>query len=441
MDDWLRPLAVVIDGQLEFGLEVLVSPDRVVEAIRSSSRPPSSFVLSPAFVNAHSHLEYRGMQDQIPHPEYYEWIYELTRLKPLESPAFVREQCRLAARENRRSGVAWIGEHSDRPGSAEAMLEADLGGWIFHEVITSGSPDVDARLAELNAKLANSAKLLSQSTNRDTPFTREGSVSGTNRESTDSLGHSALSTPHSALTDTPNSPNDTADCQPPTANSLIGTSLNPHAYFTVARDVLRELGANQQPSSIHVAETVHESNFTRTGTGPIADRRRSYGVPFDIYGQSVVEVLDDLGVLRPGMQCVHCCDVDARDIEIMAARGVTVAHCPRSNVRLQCPPAPVREMLDAGLIIGLGMDSPASGGAIDMFAEMRAALKVSRERGAPVSAVEVWRMATGDGYRSFGEPGNTAWGIYPGSSTPLIRISIDDAKTIDEVIEHGRVSL
>ncbi|MBI1331363.1 MAG: amidohydrolase family protein [Armatimonadetes bacterium] len=400
MDDWLRPLAVVIDGQLEFGLEVLVSPDGVVEAIRSSSRPPSSFVLSPAFVNAHSHLEYRGMQDQIPHPEYYEWIYELTRLKPLESPQFVREQCRLAARENRRSGVAWIGEHSDRPGSAEAMLEASLGGWIFHEVITSGSPDVGARMAEIESRMEETRRLLDSH-------------------------HPALSTPNSKL-QTPNSP--------------IGSSLNPHAYFTVARDVLREFGANQQPSSIHVAETVHESNFTRTGTGPIADRRRSYGVPFDIYGQSVVEVLDDLGVLRPGMQCVHCCDVDARDIEIMAARGVTVAHCPRSNIRLQCPPAPVREMLDAGLIIGLGMDSPASGGAIDMFAEMRAALKVSRERGASVSAVEVWRMATGDGYRSFGEPGNTAWGIYPGSSTPLIHISIDDAKTIDEVIEHGRVS-
>lgn len=384
---WLRPEGVIIDGVLECGLEVEIE-DGVVQEIRASSHQPEPYVLSPAFVNAHSHLEYRGMLDQIPHPEYYEWIYELSRLKPLEQPEFVREQCQIAAQENRSTGIAWIGEHSDRPGSVEAMQEAGLGGWVFHEVLTSGTTDVRSVVNRVQERLDNFL---------------------------DEIDPNNSSKP------------------------TIRASLNPHAYYTVDREILKELGANGQPSSIHLAETTHESNFTRTGTGPLADRRRSFGIPFDIYGESIVRVLDDLGILRPGMQCVHCCDVEGDDIGLLAVRGVTIAHCPRSNVRLQCPIAPVREFLDAGITVGLGLDSPASGGKIDMFAEMRSALDVSQERGAPVTPEEVWRMATRDGYWSFGDP-NGSWDIEVGSSTPLIGIQVAGADSIENLIRQGEPS-
>ena len=397
MGAWLRPSGVIINGILEFGLEIAIH-DGIIQEIRASSHKPDPYVLSPAFVNAHSHLEYRGMLDQIPHPEYYEWIYELTRLKPLESPEFVREQCFLASRENRATGVAWIGEHSDRPGSAEAMVAEGLGGWIFQEVITSGSPDVASTIKAVELKLED------------------------NRSQTDwTLSQTGESVRYE-----------------PVGAERIGSSLNPHAYFTVDRETLKTLGANGQPSSIHVAETVHESNFTRFGTGPLADRRRKFGVPFDVYGQSVVEVLDDLGVMRPGMQCVHCCDVNQNDIEILAPRGVTISHCPRSNIRLQCPTAPVREFLEAGITVGLGMDSPASGGKIDMFEEMRAALRVSQERGAPLTAEEVWRMATSEGYKSFGLPGEEKWDIYVGSKTPVFKIEVIECRQAYDLIQLGK---
>jgi len=375
-DTWIRPYGLVIDGVLERGLEIAIVEGLVVD-IRSSTSEPEPFVLSPAFVNAHSHLEYRGMLDQIEHPEYYEWIYELTRLKQLESPEFVREQCDLAARENVEAGVAWIGEHSDRPGSAEAMVKHGLGGWIFQEVITSGSPDISATMKAISQKYG------------DTMVAFRG-----------------------------------------------GASLSPHAYFTVAEYMLKNFGELKVPISIHVAETVHETNFTKFGIGPIAERRTKFGVPFEVYGQSVVEVLNDLGVLRPKTQCVHCCAVDENDIAILASSGVSIAHCPRSNIRLKCPDAPVREFLDAGITVGLGLDSPASGGKIDMFAEMRAALAVSKKRGLPLTGEEVWRMATADGYRSFGNPGGTKWDIYIGSTTPLIRIEVEGKAQDTENVVH-----
>lgn len=376
--DWIRPHGLVINGVLERGLEIAII-DGVIQEIRASSHPCESFVVSPAFVNAHSHLEYRGMLNQIEHPEYYEWIYELARLKTLESPEYVREQCNIAATENRNAGVAWIGEHSDRPGSAEAMIKHGLGGWIFQEVIT-----------------------LSESM---TPAERLTFVSNRLRE---------------------------------TQMIFPNASLNPHAYFTVNHESLQYLGSLDTPSSIHVAETKHESNFTKYGKGPIAERRTARAVPFEVYDQSVVEVLNNLGVLRPGMQCVHCCDVDEAAIAIMASRGVTIAHCPRSNVRLQCPEAPAREFLDAGITVGLGLDSPASGGVIDMFAEMRSALAVSERRNKPLTAEEVWRMATSEGYRSFGKPDNAAWDIYAESSTPLIRIKVQgEERTIADLLNNA----
>jgi len=429
--DWIRPYGVVIGGVLEFGLELAIV-DGVIQDVRPHTGPAEPFVISPAFVNAHSHLEYRGMQDQIPHPEYYEWIYELSRLKPLETPEFVAAQCDLAALENRKTGVAWIGEHSDRLGSAAAMVKHGLGGWIFQEVITSGSPDIAATMRAVQARLVTNNSFLTDLYASSNPYQTLDVIdehgpggSQTVARASKTLGPIV----ESQESESRRNPVVTTAIPP------IGSSLNPHAYFTVDREILRQFGASGEPSSIHVAETIHESNFTRTGTGPLAERRRSFGVPFEIYGLSVVQVLDELGVLRPGMQCVHCCDVDENDIAIMAKRGVTIAHCPRSNVRLQCPIAPVREFLDAGITVGLGMDSPASGGPIDMFTEMRSTLAVSRERGVPITAEEVWRMATSEGYKSFGKPSDEAWDIYIGSKTPLIKLHLLGGNNVSDLIK------
>ena len=420
-DDWVHPYGMIINGSLERGLEIAIS-EGFVQDLRTSTKPCQPFVISPGFVNSHSHLEYRGMLDQIEYPEYYEWIYELTRLKTLETDQFVRSQCFLAARENLRAGIRRIAEHSDRPGSAEAMARHGLGGWVFQEVITSGSLDVAAKLLETETKMQCASQLISAN------FADKASAS----------------TPH--YKSSPGSIDPLTGQEESRSQAIglrndrewIGTSLSPHAYFTVNHETLKMLGVRNEPISIHVAETEHETNFTKYGKGPIAERRTKFGVPFEVYGQSVVAVLDDLGVLRNGTQCVHCCSVDEDDIEILANRGVTIAHCPRSNVRLQCPEAPVREFLDAGITVGLGMDSPASSGKIDMFAEMRAALDVSDRRGRALTGEEVWRMATCDGYRSFGQPDESPWDVSVGSTTPIIRIDFrGDVINTEDIIRNG----
>ena len=102
-------------------------------------------------------------------------------------------------------------------------------------------------------------------------------------------------------------------------------------------------------------------------------------------------------MLRAGVVAAHCVKVDAEEIELLAGHDVAVAHCPRSNALLGCGIAPVRELLDAGVRVGLGTDSPASTPSFDMFEEMRAALYAARaraERPDALTANEALELAT-----------------------------------------------
>jgi cytosine/adenosine deaminase-related metal-dependent hydrolase len=77
---------------------------------------------------------------------------------------------------------------------------------------------------------------------------------------------------------------------------------------------------------------------------------------------------------------VHLSDGDARTF---GSRGVGVAHCPTSNLRLGAGVAPVRNLLDAGVRVGLGVDGSASNERSDLFAEVKQALLVARGRYGP----------------------------------------------------------
>lgn len=375
----LRPYGIVLsDGHLELGIEVLIEEGRILE-IRPHTGIPEPYVVSAAFVNCHSHLEYRGLQGRVMADGYWPWIREITRLKLEQSLPGVRGDAMLAAEENRLTGVALVGEHSDRPLAAEAMAMAGLGGIIFQELIT----------------------FLEQEDSRE----KQRQVEERARE-----------------------------------QALVSRGpvyLSPHTAFTVDEASLRRF-ASGDPFSIHVAESLAETEFFQAGSGPIGEMYRANGFQVIPRGVSPVVYLNELGLVRRGAQFVHCSDVSDSDIALMASNGVTVAHCPRSNIALGCPDAPVREMIDAGIPVGLGLDSAASSGPIDMFSEMRSALQVSEGRHEPLKPEEVWRMATGWGASSLWKEG---WEIEEGSGTPLIKIFLAGAHSTEELMERGAPEL
>ena len=371
-----RPYALVMGGELHIGLELVVE-NGTITAIRPHTNMPDGYVISPAFVNAHSHLEYRGLEGKVPTGDYFAFIRGITELKKAQSLEEVQEDCLLAANENQATGVALIGEHSDRPGSAAALELAGIGGMLFQELITFFEREArEEKIRSVRERLPGQSQLFS--------------------------GESALA---------------------------------PHTPYTVDRDTLRRF-ANGGPFSIHVAESAYENRFFVSGEGPIADFYRRCGFEVVPTGKSVVATLADWGLVREGAQFVHCCDLSPDDIQLLASAGVKVAHCPRSNVALNCPDAPVREMLDAGISVGIGLDSAASSGPIDMFAEMRSALEVSLKRGKPLEAEEVWQMATNANSLPFTSP-PAKWDIYVGSKVPLIEVHIEQPQSTLDLIENG----
>ena len=378
---WMRPYAAIIDGNLTPRLEFYVENGTIMD-IRPQSGPSDPYILSPAFVNAHSHLEYRGFQDALKEPSYWPWISKLASLKPTQDLEQVRLDTLLAAKENHQTGVALIGEWSDRPYSGEAMTKAGLKGILYQEVLTVGFTNAETT-EDIFKQIKKKRK---------------------NNE-----------------------------------NHYDGPILwGPHAPYTVHPETLSYLANQHQPFSIHVAETEIEDQFFEGKGGPIADFCLKYGFPLKPTGTRVFEYLEEKGIVQEGAQFVHCCALQVQDVEIMAKVGVRAAHCPRSNKRLQCPYAPIREMLDVGVLVGLGMDSPASGSTIDMFAEMRAALKLSQERRAPLSPEEVWNMATTMGALSLG---TSDWKIQKGSHVPLIQIWISDAASTKDLIQKSAPEL
>lgn len=369
----IRPEAVFLDGRWERGLELELEPVgdayRILGISATTLAEEPGFV-SPALANAHSHLEYRGLQDQIEADEYWPWIRELTRKKAVEPLEEVEAAVGLAAGENAAQGIRLILEHSDRPFSAGAMARRGLGGRVYQELITfleMGDPAAKWEAVE--------AKAVAQR------------VHG------------------------------------------LEVALTPHAAYTVDEESLRRF-ATGGPFSIHVAETPLETEFFRDGTGPIANLYLANGYEPRTTGETVVGYLDQLGLARPGAQWVHCCALEPGEEDLLAERGVAVAHCPRSNERLQCPEAPIRRLLDAGVNVALGLDSPASSGPIDMLAEMRSAATVALRRGEVLLPEQIWAMATVNGAAQAG----LDWTIEIGHVVPLLRWE-SRSGTVDNAFE------
>jgi 5-methylthioadenosine/S-adenosylhomocysteine deaminase len=105
---------------------------------------------------------------------------------------------------------------------------------------------------------------------------------------------------------------------------------------------------------------------------------------------------------------------------------VAVAHCPRSNALLGCGIAPLTELREAGIRVGLGTDSPASTPSFDMFDEMRTAVAMSRareRRSAALAAHEALELATIGSARALGLDAEIGT-LTPGKRADLTILSL-----------------
>jgi len=172
----------------------------------------------------------------------------------------------------------------------------------------------------------------------------------------------------------------------PGPGALVQLAVAPCSPFSVTGRLMEESAALARrlglPLHTHLAETLEEEAYC-----------------LELHNCRPVEYLDRLGWLADDVWCAHCIHLSESDISRFAATGTGVAHCPTSNLRLGAGAAPVREMLRAGVRVGLGVDGSASNERSDLFFEVKQALLVCRGRGggAAITARDAIRLGTRGG--------------------------------------------
>ncbi|MGH3137328.1 MAG: 8-oxoguanine deaminase [Gaiellaceae bacterium] len=188
------------------------------------------------------------------------------------------------------------------------------------------------------------------------------------------------------------------------SGARVQIAVAPCSPFSVTRHLMTESATLARRLGLvlhtHLAETLEEEAYC-----------------MELYGCTPVEYLTDLGWLGDDVWCAHCVHLSNDDVADFAGSHTGVAHCPTSNLRLGAGIAPVREYLDAGIRVGLGVDGSASNERSDLLFEVKQALLVARGRGGPgaMTVREALRLGTRGGASVLGrddigslEPGKCA---------------------------------
>ena len=180
-------------------------------------------------------------------------------------------------------------------------------------------------------------------------------------------------------------------------HQLVDTCFVPHSTATVSDGTFSDLRvmADQLDKriQIHLHESQQEIDDSLSDTG-----------------KRPVTRLRDLGLLNASLLAVHAVHLTGDEIREFADAGVSVAHCPRSNLKLADGIAPVQALIDAGVTVGIGTDGAASNNLLDMLGEMRTAAQLAKVRAddaAALPANRALRMATLDGAKTLGLEAST----------------------------------
>ncbi len=388
-----------MDGTEVGSGEILVA-DGEIKAVGSglSSAHPEERVkdlgnsaLLPGFVNVHSHIDYTLSRNHVDGLNFWDWISAVGfSPKRLPDLAAVRLSAMLGAVELAQSGVTCLGDSSFTGAAAEAMAEVGQRGIVYLEVFGQSAGADFAQVFHRKVEQAQHAQ--SQ------------------------------------------------------ASRLVKIGISPHAIYTSNPEMLKLCSQTcaqlDMPVALHLAETIAESDYSMYGIGPIADWRRKSGYEAMFSGLSPVKHLQETGLLRQGVCLAHCVHVADDEVDLIAASGASIAHCPRSNAYLGTGIAPLARFLSAGAghpehsrRIGLGTDSAGSCMRLDFFEEMRFALALQRavaQDASVLTAKTVLELATIGGARTLDLDGQTG-SLTPGKRADIIAVDLSRALPSEDV--------
>jgi 5-methylthioadenosine/S-adenosylhomocysteine deaminase len=299
-------------------------------------------VILPGFVNAHTHLEYATYAGFGDGLDFPRWLgLHIERKRNLDL-GDMEAIARLGALECLRSGVTTVADASFSGAAATACADLGLRAVVHLEVFGADREDLDTRYAENRERALRSV------------------------------------------------------------SETVRLGISPHAPYTCSLDLYRACAELDLPLVTHLAESEAETAWLRDGSGPWRALAEFLVEPL---GTTGIRALAGAGLLGPNVVAAHCVQADAEEIQLLAATGVAVAHCPRSNALLGCGIAPVAAMREAGVQVCIATDSPASTPSFDMFEEMRFAIAGARARERrpdALSAADALELATLGGARALG---------------------------------------
>ena len=200
-------------------------------------------------------------------------------------------------------------------------------------------------------------------------------------------------------------------------DALITAAVAPHALYTNSDETLK--AARALANQYHAPLVIHLSETKKENDDEMAKRHTT-----------PTKTLDDLGIWNGRSVAAHAVWVDEADMAILKSRGVGIAHCPSSNMKLASGVAPVTRMLALDLAVGLGPDGPAgSNNDFNMFEEMDLAAKlqkVTTMNPQALPAAAALEMATIRGARSLGMEKEIG-SLESGKRADLIAVRIDRA--------------
>ncbi|MEQ1567113.1 MAG: amidohydrolase family protein [Myxococcota bacterium] len=216
--------------------------------------------------------------------------------------------------------------------------------------------------------------------------------------------------------------------EPDQRYGAIVSRPSPHGVYSTAPELIRAAcRAGGAPASIHLAEDPAEDALVRDGTGAFAaflDRRGIDWRWWDPPGGSPAAYLDALGVLGPGLLCVHGVHLSPADRALLAARRSPLACCPRSNLHIGGALPDVPALLADGVAVCLGTDSQASAPDLDVLGELPVLAAAF-----PRVPLETWlHLVTAAGADALGLPGYGR--IAPGATGGWVLLEVDEPRAV-----------
>ena len=339
---------VVVDGAVLVGDDgriARVGPDREVPRPEGAEIVElTDSIVMPGLVNLHTHLELTALGGSIEDHDFFAWIQHLRDAKDAMSV----EAFRLSAERGVRDAWTWGTTTVADTGDGTAVVDAltTLGGrGVFYQEVFGPHPDQAA------AAVAGLEQVCGELLRR--------------------------------------------------AGERVVVGVSPHAPYTVSRSLSRRVAERAAeagiPVAVHIAESRAEAELVTQGTGPFAAAWGRRGIPPIQRARSSIALLEETGVLHDGLLAIHAVRANAADVELLRDRGCRVALCPVSNARHGHGAPPIAAFREAGLSLGVGTDSVASVGSLDLFRDMRAV----RDQGS-ITSEEAIVLATLGGARALG---------------------------------------